>query len=173
MDPRIKSLETTTFFGRRLTRRQIAGIQETVALFPDDSRNELAKTVCEHVNRHTPKGNAGCRPACARWSCSYEAPSSSPAALTAVTSRSAGDSVVSPRFRYRFSPVVKPPADRAVRGHGPEAAFRDLSHWSSPSGRGGGSAIRGCSRQNVAAARRAHRRRQAPIRFGARRMPAP
>ena len=67
MDPRIKSLETTTFFGRRLTRRQIADIQETVALFPDDSRNELAKTVCEHVNRYTPKGNAVCRPACARW----------------------------------------------------------------------------------------------------------
>ena len=30
MDPRITNLETTTFFGRR----QIAGIKETVAMFP-------------------------------------------------------------------------------------------------------------------------------------------
>ena len=46
MDPRIASLKSTTFCGRRLTRRQIADVQETVAL----SRNELAKTVCEHLN---------------------------------------------------------------------------------------------------------------------------
>ena len=52
MDPRIASLKSTTFCGRRLTRRQIADVQETVAL----SRNELAKTVCEHLNWTTPKG---------------------------------------------------------------------------------------------------------------------
>ena len=57
MDPRITNLESTTFFGRRLTRRQIADIQETVALFPNDSRSELAKTICEHLNWHTPKGD--------------------------------------------------------------------------------------------------------------------
>lgn len=57
MDPRITNLETTTFFGRRLTRRQIADIQETVALFPNDSRSELAKTVCEHLSWLTPKGD--------------------------------------------------------------------------------------------------------------------
>ena len=57
MDPRIERLETTTFFGRRLTRRQIADIQETVALFPNDTRNELAKTICEHLNWRTPKGD--------------------------------------------------------------------------------------------------------------------
>ena len=50
---------------------------------------------------------------------SYEAPLSSPAALTAVTSRPAGDSGVSPRLRYRFFPCCQAPAVRAVRGHGP------------------------------------------------------
>ncbi len=33
MDPRIETLPSTTFFGRRLTRKQIADIQKTVALF--------------------------------------------------------------------------------------------------------------------------------------------
>ena len=56
MDPRIKSLKSTTFYGRRLTRRQIADVEETVALSPALSRNELAKTVCEHLNWTTPKG---------------------------------------------------------------------------------------------------------------------
>ena len=57
MDPRIESLETTTFFGRRLTRRQIADIQETVAMCPALSRNELSKTICEHLDWHTPGGD--------------------------------------------------------------------------------------------------------------------
>ena len=57
MDPRIENLKTTTFFGRRLTRREVAGIQETVALCPALSRNELAMTICEHLNWHTPKGD--------------------------------------------------------------------------------------------------------------------
>lgn len=56
MDSRIESLKSTTFCGRRLTRRQIADVQETVALSPALSRNELAKTVCEHLNWTTPKG---------------------------------------------------------------------------------------------------------------------
>ncbi|MDE0241031.1 MAG: IS4 family transposase [bacterium] len=56
MDPRIESLKSTTFCGRRLTRRQIAEVQETVALCPSLSRNELAKTICEHLNWTTPKG---------------------------------------------------------------------------------------------------------------------
>ena len=50
MDQRIIDLESTTFSGRRLNRRQIAAIQETVELFPNDSRNELAKTICEHLH---------------------------------------------------------------------------------------------------------------------------
>ena len=40
MDPRIADLKSTTFSGRRLTRRQIADIQKTVALFLHHSRNE-------------------------------------------------------------------------------------------------------------------------------------
>ncbi len=44
MDPRTGNLETTTFFGRRLTRRQVAPGRETVEPFPDGSRRELART---------------------------------------------------------------------------------------------------------------------------------
>ena len=57
MDPRIENLETTTFLGKRLTRRQIAVMQETVALFPNDSRRELARTLCENFDWHTPSGS--------------------------------------------------------------------------------------------------------------------
>ena len=56
MDQRIIDLTSTTFSGRRLNRQQIADIQETVELFPNDSRNELAKTICEHVGWKTAKG---------------------------------------------------------------------------------------------------------------------
>ena len=56
MDPRIEALKSTTFFGRRFTRRQIADIAETVAMLPNDSRNELSKTICEHLGWTTPKG---------------------------------------------------------------------------------------------------------------------
>ncbi len=47
MDELIKNLESTTFSGRRFTRKQIEEIQETVKIFPDLSRNELGHTVCE------------------------------------------------------------------------------------------------------------------------------
>ncbi len=57
MDRRIIDLEATPFSGRRLTRRQIADIRETVAPFPDDSRNAPAKTICEHLGRRTAKGS--------------------------------------------------------------------------------------------------------------------
>ena len=57
MDPRIENLKTTTFFGRRLTRREVAGIQETVATFPALSRHELALTICKHLNWYGPKGD--------------------------------------------------------------------------------------------------------------------
>ena len=56
MDPRIENLPSTTFFGHRLTRRQIADIQETVALCPALSRRELGHTVCEHLGWYTAKG---------------------------------------------------------------------------------------------------------------------
>ena len=57
MDPRIKQLQSTTFFGRRFTRRQIAAIQRTVATFPALSRKELAQTLCEHLDWRTPSGS--------------------------------------------------------------------------------------------------------------------
>ncbi len=49
MDPLIENLKSTTFFGKRLTRRQIADIQETVGRFPKLSRTELGHTLCEHL----------------------------------------------------------------------------------------------------------------------------
>ena len=49
LDPLIQNLKSTTFCGRRLTRRQIADIQEVVRTFPQLSRNELGQTVCEHL----------------------------------------------------------------------------------------------------------------------------
>ncbi len=56
MDPRITDLKLTTFPGRRLTRRQIADVQETVAPFPDDSRNGPAKTIRGHLDWTTARG---------------------------------------------------------------------------------------------------------------------
>ena len=56
MDPRIRNLKSTTFFGRRFTRRQIAQIQQTVDTFPALSRTELAQTICEHLNWQTLAG---------------------------------------------------------------------------------------------------------------------
>ncbi len=57
MDPRITALQSTTFSGRRLTRRQLAEIQETVEQFPNESRNELCKIICEHLDWVTAKGD--------------------------------------------------------------------------------------------------------------------
>ena len=57
MDPLIENLKSTTFFGKRLTRGQIADIQETVGLFPKLSRTELGHTICEHLRWQTPKGS--------------------------------------------------------------------------------------------------------------------
>ena len=57
MYSRIAYQKSTTISGRGLTRRQIADIQATVALFPNHSRNELAKTICEHLNRVAAKGD--------------------------------------------------------------------------------------------------------------------
>lgn len=57
MDPLIRNLKSTTFFGRRFTRREIGDIRETVALLPGNSRNELAMTICEHLNWYNPRGD--------------------------------------------------------------------------------------------------------------------
>ena len=56
MDPRIAHLPSTTFSGRRFTRRQIADVQLTVQTFPALSRQELAQTLCEHLRWRTAKG---------------------------------------------------------------------------------------------------------------------
>ncbi len=65
MDPRIENLKTTTFFGKRLTRRQVSAMQEAVELLPNDSRRELARTLCENLDWHTPSGS--CRERFCLW----------------------------------------------------------------------------------------------------------
>ena len=50
IDPRIQDLPSTTFFGKRLTRRQIADVQEMVQACSGLSRTELALTICEHLH---------------------------------------------------------------------------------------------------------------------------
>ena len=57
MDPRIENLKSTTFFGKRLRRRQIADIQTTVSLYPGLGRRELGSTICEHLGWFTPNGD--------------------------------------------------------------------------------------------------------------------
>jgi hypothetical protein len=52
----VKTLEKTTFSGRRFTRKQLTQVQETVHTFQQLSRMELAQTICEHLNWKTPKG---------------------------------------------------------------------------------------------------------------------
>ncbi len=61
IDLRIRRLLLTTFFGKRLTRRQIADMQQTVASLPGLSRNELGKTVCEHLGWKTGRGRSRVR----------------------------------------------------------------------------------------------------------------
>lgn len=52
----IDDLKSTTFGGRRFTRKQIATVQQTVSTFTNLSRRELAHTVCEHLQWYTPNG---------------------------------------------------------------------------------------------------------------------
>ena len=61
IDPRIERLKLTTFFGKRLTRRQLAEVQEMVASLPGLSRNELGKTVCEQLGWKTKRGRSRVR----------------------------------------------------------------------------------------------------------------
>ena len=56
MDPKIKQLKSTTFNGRRFTRRQLSDMQRTMANFPKLSRKELAQTICENLKWRTPGG---------------------------------------------------------------------------------------------------------------------
>ena len=57
MDPTITKLKSTTFCGRRFTRKQLSEIQRTVHSFPALSRHELAQTICEHLQWYTPNGD--------------------------------------------------------------------------------------------------------------------
>jgi hypothetical protein len=52
----IETLSGTTISGRRFTRKQLSQIQETVKMFPNLSRKELALTICEHLNWENPAG---------------------------------------------------------------------------------------------------------------------
>lgn len=56
MNKEIEALKSTTFAGRRFTRKQLSEIQRTVNAFPDLSHRELGHTVCEHLNWITPGG---------------------------------------------------------------------------------------------------------------------
>ena len=56
MNQDIETLESTTFGGKRFTRKQLAHIQETVETFPALSRRELGHTICENLRWTTPKG---------------------------------------------------------------------------------------------------------------------
>ena len=55
MDASITKLKSTTFCGRRFTRKQLSEIQQTVHSFPALSRHELAQTICEHLRWYTPR----------------------------------------------------------------------------------------------------------------------
>ncbi len=52
----ISTLPKTTFSGRQFTRKQLTQVQETVEMFKNLSRKELALTICEHLDWKTPNG---------------------------------------------------------------------------------------------------------------------
>jgi Domain of unknown function (DUF4338)/Transposase DDE domain len=53
----IESLESTTFSGRRFTRNQLVKVVDTIRMFPNLSRTELAFTLCEHLSWKSPNGS--------------------------------------------------------------------------------------------------------------------
>ena len=57
MDASIAKLKSTTFCGRRFSRKQLSEIQQTVRSFPSLSRHEFAQTICENLQWQTPKGS--------------------------------------------------------------------------------------------------------------------
>ena len=56
MSKAIESLASTTFAGKRFSRKQLVQIQQTVNTYPHLSRRELGLTLCEHLNWVTPGG---------------------------------------------------------------------------------------------------------------------
>ncbi len=53
----VESLPKMTISGRRFTRKQLTRVQETVQTFNNLSRQELALTICEHLDWRTPAGS--------------------------------------------------------------------------------------------------------------------
>ena len=51
----VAALKTTTFYGRRFTRKRLVEIQQVVNTFPKLSRWELGLTLCEHLQWLTPR----------------------------------------------------------------------------------------------------------------------
>ena len=49
MNQTVEDLKTTTFYGRRFTRKRLLEIQQVVNNFPTLSRWELGLTICEHL----------------------------------------------------------------------------------------------------------------------------
>lgn len=52
----VHTLDSTTFGGRRFTRKQLKQVQQTVETFKNLSRWELAQTICEHLDWKTANG---------------------------------------------------------------------------------------------------------------------
>jgi len=50
MDNDLEHLKSTTFGGRRFTRKQLVQIRETIRAYPNLSRRELSHTFCEHFS---------------------------------------------------------------------------------------------------------------------------
>ena len=48
---------SSTFSGRRFTRKQLAKVVDTIRMFPNLSRTELAFTLCEHLSWKSPNGS--------------------------------------------------------------------------------------------------------------------
>ncbi len=63
MDQDLQKLKSTTFGGRRFTRKQLLHIQATTRICSNLSLRELSKTLCEHLDWVTPAGN-NCEQAC-------------------------------------------------------------------------------------------------------------
>jgi len=55
MNQTVEDLKTTTFYGRRFTRKRLLEIQQVVNNFPTLSRWELGLTICEHLQWLTPR----------------------------------------------------------------------------------------------------------------------
>lgn len=53
----MKKNKTTVFSGREFDKKELELVKETIAMFPNLSRTELAYTICEHLEWFTPAGN--------------------------------------------------------------------------------------------------------------------